>query len=38
MILIDIGNSTFHILQNNKTYKISIKDNIPEFKTDQIFF
>jgi len=38
MILIDIGNSTFHILQNNKDTKISINNDLPNDLNQTIYF
>jgi len=38
MILIDIGNSTFHILQNNNDTKLSIDDDLPNNLNQTIYF
>jgi type III pantothenate kinase len=38
MILVDIGNTTFHILDNNKDYKISVNDKLPLFDKSKIIY
>jgi len=39
MILCDIGNSTYHFLENEKSFKLSIEDELPDLQVQEnIYF